>query len=92
MAYLRRYGAFQRRAVRSIPGYRTFSTAALRFGTRTADHVLPAVSTGNRIASAVARYRVVDVLVHAGSTQRVLEAVSKRMEDALVVVDAEQRL
>ena len=57
-----------------------------------ANHILPAVTTRNRIATAMARQRIVHVLVHASRSQGVLEAMAKRMKHAAWVVDTEVTL
>ena len=57
-----------------------------------ANHVFPTVTTRNRIATAMARQRIVYILVYAASAQGVLEAVAKRMKHAAWVVDTEVTL
>jgi hypothetical protein len=55
-------------------------------------HVFPPITARDSIAPAMACQRIIDILVHASRAQRVLEAVPKRMKDAVLVVDAERAL
>ena len=56
------------------------------------DHVLPAITARNGIASTMAGQCIIYILVYAGSAQGVFEAMAKRMKHAAGVVDTEVSL
>ena len=69
-----------------------FDGSIERWKAEPANHFLPAVITRNGVAPAMPSQRVIDILVDACRTQRVLEAVPKRVEDAARFVIPSLRL